>query len=113
MRGICYLYNELQVCGKNGGGFCVNDTGEPVCTLVHGFLRISILRPRLLNPYLRSPIIRIYHECEGRKEKIYHQDRRLPSRDLTCRVMTNGDPEGRIFLSYPNTNNGFFFCSPL
>ena len=25
-----------------------------------------------------------------------------------CRVMTNGDPEGRIFLSYPQTNNGFF-----
>ena len=25
------------------------------------------------------------------------------------RVMTNGDPEGQIFLSYPHTNNGFFF----
>ena len=24
-------------------------------------------------------------------------------------MMTNGDPEGRIFLSNPNTNNGFFF----
>ena len=24
-------------------------------------------------------------------------------------MMTNGDPEGRIFLSYPNTINGFFF----
>ena len=23
--------------------------------------------------------------------------------------MTNGDPEGWIFLSYPHTNNGFFF----
>ena len=23
--------------------------------------------------------------------------------------MTNGDPEGRIFLSFPNTNSGFFF----
>ena len=23
--------------------------------------------------------------------------------------MTNADPEGRIFLSYPHTNNGFFF----
>ena len=23
--------------------------------------------------------------------------------------MTNGDPEGRIFLSYPHTINGFFF----
>ena len=26
-----------------------------------------------------------------------------------CRVMTNGDPEGQIFLSYPHTTNGFFF----
>ena len=24
-------------------------------------------------------------------------------------MMTNGDPEGRIFLSYPQMNNGFFF----
>ena len=24
-------------------------------------------------------------------------------------MMTNGDPEGWIFLSYPHTNNGFFF----
>ena len=27
-------------------------------------------------------------------------------------MMTNGDPEGRIFLSYPHTNNGFFFLLP-
>ena len=26
-----------------------------------------------------------------------------------CRVMTNGDSEGRIFLSCPHTNNGSFF----
>ena len=55
--------------------------------------------------------IRIYHECEGRIEKsvlriaVWHHE--------TCRVMTNGDPEGRIFLSYPQTNNGFFTCSLL
>ena len=30
-----------------------------------------------------------------------------------CRVVTNGDPEGRIFLSYPHTNNGFLFLLPL
>ena len=24
-------------------------------------------------------------------------------------MMTNGDPDGRIFLSYPHTNNGLFF----
>ena len=50
--------------------------------------------------------IRIYHECEGRIEKsvrkitIWHHQ--------ACRVMTNGDPEGRIFLSYLRTNIGFF-----
>ena len=27
-------------------------------------------------------------------------------------MMTNGDPKGRIFLSYPHTNNGFFFLLP-
>ena len=26
-----------------------------------------------------------------------------------CLVMTNGDPEGRIFLFYPHTNYGLFF----
>ena len=26
-----------------------------------------------------------------------------------CRVMTNGDPGGLIFLSHPPTKNGFFF----
>ena len=52
-------------------------------------------------------IIRIYHECEGRIEKsvpriaVWHHE--------ACRVMTNGDPEEQIFLSYPHTNNGFFF----
>ena len=51
--------------------------------------------------------IRIYHECEGRIEKsapriaVWHHE--------ACQVMTNGDPEGLIFLSYPHTNNGFFF----
>ena len=51
--------------------------------------------------------MRIYHECEGRIEKsipriaVWHQE--------ACWVMTNGDPEGQIFLSYPHTNNWFFF----
>ena len=26
-----------------------------------------------------------------------------------CRGMSNGDPEGQIFLSHPHINNGFFF----
>ena len=51
--------------------------------------------------------IRIYHECGGRVEKsvqriaVWHHK--------ACLVMTNGDPEGRIFLTYPYTNNGFYF----
>ena len=51
-------------------------------------------------------LIRIYHECEGRIKSVsriavwYHE---------ACRVMTNGDPEGRICLSYPHTNSGSFF----
>ena len=51
--------------------------------------------------------IRFYHELKGRKEKsvlriaLWHHE--------ACRVMTNGDPDRRIFLSYPYTNNGFYF----
>ena len=55
--------------------------------------------------------IRIYHECEGGIEKsflritVWHHE--------ACRVMTNGNPEGRIFtcISHPHTNNGFFFST--
>ena len=55
----------------------------------------------------KEQTIRIYHECEGRIEKsvlsiaVWHRE--------ACRVMTNGDPEGQIFLSYPQTKNGLFF----
>ena len=51
--------------------------------------------------------IRIHHECEGGIEKSvpkitdWHHE--------ACRVMKNGDREGRIFLSHPHMNNGFFF----
>ena len=50
--------------------------------------------------------IRIYHKCEGRLEKsvlritVWHNE--------ACPAMPNGDYEGRIFLSYSRTNNGFF-----
>ena len=51
--------------------------------------------------------IRMHHECEGGIEKSvpritiwYHK---------ACRVIKNGDSEGGIFLSHPQTNNGFFF----
>ena len=51
--------------------------------------------------------LRIYQECEGRIEKsvpritVWHH--------TACLVVTNNVPEGQIFLSYPHTNNGFFF----
>ena len=44
--------------------------------------------------------IRICHKCEGRIEKsvpritVWHHE--------ACRVMTNGDPEGRIFSILPS-----------
>ena len=48
-------------------------------------------------------IIRIFNECEGGIEKSisritvwYHK---------ACRVMTNGDHEGRIFLSFEKQGN--------
>ena len=28
-----------------------------------------------------------------------------------CRVVINSGPEGRIFLSYPHTKNGFFYLA--
>ena len=54
-------------------------------------------------------ILSIYHVCEGGIEKSV--PRITDWHHEACRVMTNGDPEGRIFLSYsyPHTNNGFFF----
>ena len=61
---------------------------------------------RKLSP-ISINIVRIHHECEGGIEKsvprvtVWHHE--------ACRVMTKGDPEGRIFLSHPHTNNGFFF----
>ena len=67
--------------------------------------RISIDLPILYFKGLQ--VIRIDHECEGRIEKsipkiaVWHHE--------ACQVMTNGDPEGQIFLSYPLRNNGFIF----
>ena len=57
-------------------------------------------------------IIKIYHECVGRIENsvpriaVWHHE--------ACRVMTNGDCEGRIFF-YPTLTRitDSFSCSPL
>ena len=52
---------------------------------------------------------RIHHECGGREKSVpritvWHHE--------VCGVMTNSDPEGRIFISHRHTNNGFFFFLP-
>ena len=72
---------------------------------LHGICEIefSHMGKTTRNPDLVNKNIRIYHECEGRIEKsvaIWHHE--------ACRVMTNGDPGGQIFLSYPHTYNGLF-----
>ena len=51
--------------------------------------------------------LRIYHECEGRIEKIVL--RIAVCHHEACRVTTNSDREGRIFLSYHHTINELFF----
>ena len=61
---------------------------------------------RCFNPYEN---LRIYHECEGRIEK--YVSRIVVWHHKACRVMTNCDPEGQIFLSYLYTNDGFFFLA--
>ena len=45
-----------------------------------------------------SQIIRIYHECEGGLEKSVPKI--AVSHYEACRVMTNSDPDGRIFLAH-------------
>ena len=45
--------------------------------------------------------------CEGGIDK---SDPRITDwHQYACRVMADGDHEGRIFLSHPHTNNGFIF----
>ena len=51
--------------------------------------------------------IRIHHECEGGIEQSV--PRITDWQYEACRVMTKGDCQGRIFLSHPHMNNGFFF----
>ena len=69
----------------------------------------SICPKRVKDVKARSEVktIRIHHECEGWIEKSV--PRITNWHHKACRVMTNGDPEGQIFLSHPHTNNGFLF----
>ena len=59
------------------------------------------------NPDLVFKNIKMYHECFCSVKLSYL---RITDWHLeACRVMTTGDPEGRIFLSHLHTNKGFFF----
>ena len=60
----------------------------------------------------QSKTISIHHECKGGIKKI-SVPRITDWHHEACSVMTIGDREGRIFLSHPHTNNGFFSCLPL
>ena len=64
---------------------------------------------------LLQTIIRIYRECKDEREKIipiFTVSVFVITR-LADRVMAYGDPEERIFLSHPHSNNGFFFLLTL
>ena len=51
--------------------------------------------------------IRIHPVFEGGIDKTIL---RIPDwHHEACQVITSGDTEGRIFLSHPHKNNGFFF----
>ena len=43
------------------------------------------------------------------KSSNFHSDPESDSLRAEDRRFANSDPEGLIFLSYPHTNNGFFF----
>ena len=89
-----YAKNE-QGCP---GGFC------PTLTqIIKGQMKLTISWLQLGRIYF---ILRIYHECEGGIEKSV--PRFTDWHHEACRVNTNGDPEGQIFLSYPRANNDFF-----
>ena len=71
------------------------------------YLVINIFHRWQYSPPKEAFPLRIYHECDGRIEKpnpriaVWHH--------RACQEMTNNDPKGRIFLSYPQTNKDFFF----
>ena len=76
--------------------------------LSHGIeIEFSPMGKNSENLDLVSKNIRVHRECEGRIEKsvpritLWHHK--------ACRVMTSGDQEGGIFLSYLHMNNGCLF----
>ena len=84
-----------------------------VCTVCLG---TSVQNFRTFTVSTVWQIIRIYHECEGGIIRIYHEcegriEKSVPKINnwhlKACRVMTNGDRGGRIFLSHPHNHDRF------
>ena len=94
--GLFFFLFWFFFLGGGGGGVKLSDIHTCVCPSG------KIYCENLLT-FKPSMKICSYHECEGRIEKsitkirIWHHE--------SCRVMTNGDPKGWIYLSYPHTNN--------
>ena len=92
------LLNSLKVLTKR---YNMQDFAELI-----GFFATSLINYSVIHEHL-CKIIRIYHECEGGIEKCIPRSTHWHHK--ACRVMKIIDHEGRIFLSHPHTNNGFFF----
>ena len=61
-------------------------------------------KSRAVAHFIRNvSLLRNHHECESRTEKIIRRITVL--QQGACQVMTNGDPEGRIFLSILMSKN--------
>ena len=91
-----------SACDKNPDPGKDDFGPDPSWGIMH---RLSLMSWHLFAAVCKN--IRIYHECEGRVETfvpriaIWHHE--------ACRMMTNGDPEGRIFLSHTHMKNELFF----
>ena len=87
----CSLQPCAQLWGKGW------PLGTHVCCAFLCFVTFPYDNPGQVLYFIVSIPIRIYHESEGRIEKsvtgiaVCHHE--------ACLVMTNSDPEGRIFLS--------------
>ena len=106
-------HNMIASLKHNNDLTCLLTRG---CQFLNVFHRLIEIEFSHIGRISRTPDLvlenkRIYHECEGWIGKsilrivVWHHK--------ACQVMTNGDSEGRIFPSYPHTNNELFFCSPL
>ena len=110
------LLTKVSVCGPRvvSGRFCGSryfhihlDIYSVRCHMTKMFLDHKLCH--LSSSCNNSTILLLYKNLSGIEKSIP----RIPVwHHKACRVMTKGDPEGQIFLSYPHRNNGFFFLLP-